>query len=457
MLLPLLLFQFTIVAGLLMVAGVLPWIVAAYEGRSPPPAVIVLSVLCMVLGCLVRPNMAVLVLVCMFPSLVVAHLMNFDRSRLLHTLLYFGLAGMVALSAQLIDRAAYGGESALARAWEYQQRRAELNNPSTESVPVPNAAGLQWSRNEDAMLKRYMAMDSGPFSLSVLRQLTTRLPEPHVSDESAQGRSASTTIEKVTGILEGRSLKHLRLTAFLFAVLLTPVAIAGGMLTLRDKRGFVLVAVAAIGVAFGCVLTAVVMDRAVFRVLLPCIFALLAVSVAVFPGERLGTWSALPQWRRLLLSCAVGIGVLSLVLGSLIGISQISLNSRHSDGYRNLVSELTERYQRFDELVMWSTSLPLEFQSPFEPLLAFDAGFHQIDWHSSLPGPRASLTSVFGADIYGGLVQPDVAHLVSADGDIERLRRLAEQQYGRRISARQIGVLEVDDRQTQVWAFDDTR
>src|SRR5207245_1023514 len=94
--------------------------------------------------------------------------------------------------------------------------------------------------------------------------------------------------------------------------------LVAGAALLGDWRGALFAIATACAVAACCIMTIIVIDRPVFRVLFPMAYVLFIFAVLVFPWHRLGGYHGLPYWRRRALLSTIaafcvmgGIGILA--------------------------------------------------------------------------------------------------------------------------------------------------
>ncbi|MDJ0929040.1 MAG: hypothetical protein QNJ73_15490 [Gammaproteobacteria bacterium] len=446
-LLPLLLVQYTVVAGTLVVAGILPWICCPNDRELPGYGQRVVSAAFILLAFLIRAEMAIGVLILSLVPLGTSLLIGSGGSRLKAAGVFCAVVAVLLLGSAAFDYLSYEVEPDRLRAMEFNDARSELSKTGN---PVADAAGykkLGWTGNEFAMLRGQMAVDAGPFELSTLRAAlevsSSRATEP------AQTRSSSQM--KVAGMVQGRDPKHLRLTGYLAAVLAAAFALGVGALFFGDRKATWLTASAAAAAGFGCVLTIVVLDKAVFRVLFPLLLLLLSVSTAAFPWRRLRDLGALEPLPRSMIVAAAVVFLLAFAAATGIGVVQLGINAKRGNAIADTLARIAQLPRAERPLIAWSRAVPIEYLSPFASRDAFSYGMLPIDWHASHPVSLARLREAFGEAVYDGLTDSQTVHLVDSPARIDMLSQLAARHYGRDVEGVRLAVFDTAGRVTEAW------
>lgn len=469
-LLPLVLLQFTVLAGLLAIAGMLPWLRWISFREPSPRRVWALAIACLVVGLMVRFQMAVTVMASILPVIGLALFEDRDWGRLVRCSLYVLALGVVGLGLNALDRRAYQASPAYARLLDFNLVRSAYADrvDYTHLIPVHTkegagdgsvaTAGLL-SPNDAVMFRASMVIDSGPFALERLRGASgaedrAGITAPAAAVEArAVDPPVSSTRLKLDGLLAGRNPRHTRLTLYLLVVFGAATALVAGAAALGDWRSVRHASVAGMTAIGSCALSAVILDRAVFRVMLPAAYVFLVTAIARFPWGRVRVVGDRPAWRALALRAAIGVFVLSGLTGLLLGLTQIRQNHVNRSLYENMMRDVHALAGPERAVIGWSVAVPIEFQSPFAHGDRPGLTLFRVSPLASHPTVLARLRARFGDDVYAGLPRPDVIHLVDNPGQIERLKTFYAEHYGWRIAAISLGAFDNGEGKTTAWTL----
>jgi hypothetical protein len=276
------------------------------------------------------------------------------------------------------------------------------------------------------MLENFMAMNSGPLSLKTLRRALSGEGSTRISAEGddvasrtdvldpprSNLESETQTRQKLEGIVHGRNLRHLRLTFYLLAVLFggTVMAVACG--ALGHWRSAAYAGAAAFSFVSSSVASTLVLDRAVFRAMLPCAFLFLVVSVVVFPWNEVVAPSRLALRSRRVLSIAASAFLAALMLSVTLAGIQIRVNKTYAAMYEKLIDEVCLNLGTDSTIVAWDWEV-MFYRSPLTRSDERCVAIYPVNIMNSHPKLLQRLQNRFGEDVYAGMARSDVIHLAS--------------------------------------------
>jgi hypothetical protein len=465
-LLPLVLFQFTIIAGLLGLAGMLPCVRLVCLRDSSSLVVWIVAPVCLLFGFMVRFQMAALILASCLPLFGLAFLLDRDWRRTGLCVLYVAAMGALGLGLYALDAHLYHASPAYERFLEFNGLRAEYADrvKFTHAVPVPIARASAPSSNDHSMLAAPMGIDSGPFRLEGLRRFMDahKMNETLGNAEGDRPAAAQVTMaerddqtkQKIEGILEGGDTRHIRLTLYLAVVIGAGTALAAAAAALGAWRTVGFSGVIACSVAALFVLSAVLLDRAVFRVLFPCAYVFLITAIVLFPWDHLRSRSRVPLWRQRLLLGAMGVFCATVGMGAVLAGVQVGQNHAQRLRYNKAIREIRAKIGTQHTIVAWLGALHVEYGSPFERSDVVPLKIYPMGNMSSHPKLLDCLKQRFGDDVYAALAGPDVAHL----GDLWQrtlLKRFYAEHYGKRLKSIGLGTFDRGEGKTRAWVLVD--
>jgi len=490
-LLPLLLFQFTIVAGLLALAGMLPCVRYVCLRESCSLGMWGIAALCLLFGFMYRFWMAGLVMATCLPLLGLAFFYDRDRRRAGLCALYLFVMGALGLGLYHLDHYTYRTSPANARLLKYHSLRREYTDGvkynllplkashrmskesrtamSKHTSQPAEYAGIGLSPNDYEMLTGFMGIDSGPFSLQNLQrsqdimygedeaantaQKSTR--NAHVTRTKTNDQGGGSTREKLRGMIQGQNVRHIRLTLYLMVIFGAGGTLIVGGTVLRDWKSVSFLGIIACTVAASCAYVAIVLDRAVFRVLFPCAYVFLIMAIVFFPWDRLRTSHELSIYRRWLLLSTIGIFCFIGGVGMVMGGTQIQRNRDNKLLYSEMIKKIRMKIGAQRVFVAWPSALPVEYQSPFERRDASALKIYPMGAYTSNPALLNRLKQLFGEDVYEGLTKLEVVHLFRDPGNFEILKRFYAEHYGRQFKGIRIGEFLNGEGETTAWVLVD--
>jgi hypothetical protein len=239
---------------------------------------------------------------------------------------------------------------------------------------------------------------------------------------------------------------------YLLVVLATGGVLIVAAIALRDWKAVGYMSVTALGVAAWYIVTAVLMDRPVFRVSLPLAYVFFAISVIAFPWSTFAPGRLSTTVRRRLViwsKCAV---ILVTALSAILGIAQVRANALQQRLFADLTKQLRHVVTADDTLVSWADAFPFQYSSPFELTPLFDRNLYPvIGTYSSYPDRLERFKERFGNDIYQGLVAPGTVHLVASNDQLEQLRLFSIEHYRRDITFVKLAEFKVAYREEGLW------
>jgi hypothetical protein len=469
-LLPMVLFQWSVAAGLLALAGMIPC-VRLLCLREPSGALLwIASAVATILGLTVRVQLAMVVTVSFIPLLVVARFFGLGWRRVATCAVYMTAVLALGVGMFAIDRQLNKHDPAYERFLDYNSLRYRFVGRISYDLVLPTSVGTgqvddhppgnrgsgtdlglptanaTLSENDYLMAALQMVFDSGPYRLENLAaslgesSTETRVVTPirgasqsvaH-SETLADRNRDSKTLKKLTSTSRNVTWRSIRLPVFLVAVIGAAIALTAASAALREWPITVHLVTIACSVAILFVLTLVVFDRPVFRVLFPCANVFLVSSLVVFPWSRLrggpGSRSELAQPAV----TAAMIGFLFMAgLGAVAGMVQVGLNRAQREVQRELARDVIGGMGDGQmTIVEWAGAGVVEYRSPFAIGTGWPAEFYAVGFSSSHPRVRASLTRRFGDDAYRGFSDPEVVHLVTSAHQIDVLEEFYSEHYG---------------------------
>lgn len=454
-LLPLILMQFTVLAALLALAAVLPFLRYVVLHQSSDKTMWVVSALCAVMALLVRPEMAIAVIAVCVPACAVTFYWDRDWRRPLPFFAFAGAALILMVGLRYTNDSSNRISPPFERQMEFNRMLAfYVQYTSGRSFQRDLYASAGWSSNDFEMFSTFMGLDTGPFSLeNVKRVERARLNgadsiavHPTVHPGSVEQANADTPdrklwiVGKFERLVNNRYGKDVLRASYLLVVLGAGFLLTAAMVVLREwKRACVMIAMGTAVAGFYGIVT-IVIDRPVFRVLFSMAYVFFVIAATIFPWRRLAEFPSLPRVTRGSLLAAATFGCLIGGLGVVTGVAQAYSNREQQSRFLDYLRRNLAVAAAGQAVIAWPDAYPVQYLSPFvrDGFLAVENGagarFYQFNstWGSH-PYRLKMLKADFGDDVYQNLTGPGVVHLVSAKEQVTKLETFYDEHYGRKV------------------------
>ena len=372
-LVPILLIQFTILASLLAVAGLMPLVRGVILHDAVGPAMWGIALACMTLSLMIRPEMTAAVIVVCAPALVFSFLWDRDwRPAVLVCSFVVGVS-LLAFGLQYLNQYEYTASRPHARLLEYNRLLAyyvEYTGGRSYQRSVYSLAG--WSANDMEMVSGFMGLDAGPFRLEALRRAAEEREKAlgmapvisHADHDRMVAPRRLWILGKFERLVRDRRGKDVLRSMYLAVVLGAGFSLLVAVGLLGDWRRFLVLAGTGSAVIAGYVVTILVIDRPVFRVLFPMAYIFLTLALAVFPWRRLRDCD-LSNWRLFALWSAIGVFSVMGGVGIAAAVGQAYSNREQQRLFAEFLQKVALKAEAHGALVAWPDALPLQYQSPF--------------------------------------------------------------------------------------------
>lgn len=494
-LLPLVLFQFTILAGVLALAGMLPCILLALRHEASSPAIWAVSALCVILGFMVRFQMAAVVLAICIPPLVFSLFFDRNRKQSGSCVAYAVMMGVLGLGLYCSNLNFYLSSPLYGSFFEFNR----LNFVNNDGLRVTGRRGLaegesgaaKWmcpgiskeqigeyiysgwaplSTNDRSMIRGWMGIDNGPFRVKKIRYPKVERDDVDINKGHGDYRriagasdsprrtqqSRRSIMMKAEGILRGSSPRHVLLAIFLVVVIGSGMILTTASAILGAWRIVCYLVLIACGVGACSLVTAIFQDRAVFRVLFPCANTFVTAAIILFPWDRLRSWPDLTAVRRGALYGSIGGFVFLGAVGIGSAGAQIRQNFVQKAQFRENLRVIKATIGTQYTVVAWPSALHIEYASPFERLDESLKGIYYIGLMISHPRLLNHLKRRFGDDVYTGLSRSDVAHLAKPQS-LGIMKNFYGEHYGRQLVGVDLGSFGSGSTEVAGWVFIDER
>lgn len=463
---PLLLFQFTMLSGLLAIAGVLPLV--RYICLKESCSIIELSIatLCLLVSVMIRYQMTIVIVMSCIPLLFLSVIYYRNWRNVVLSIIYLTFLVSTGLGVYLLDKHAYTSAPEYARFLEFNTIRAEYTDTEKHIINPSLYDEVGWSFNDYMMFSSFIGIDNGQFNLKNLQRIMNASiktdkgnmdigQKNELSGKNKKTHPKSSTLSKIKGMVQGKSLRHVLLTFYLVTVFASGLLlVAGGAILSRWKNvGFSsLIAFTSI---VSCIIVSVVMDRAVFRVLFPCVYMFLIMAAIFFPWDKIKTFQIVTSLKKQISFLIVGGLFLFFLVDSMLGIIQIRENHNNQLFYDDMISRIKELSTNKLTIISWAGAFPIEYNSPFNKREVCGLDIYHIGWGVSHPVWLKHLKQRFGEDIYQGMLQHDNIQLIRYHNVVKLLESFTGEHYTKKVEGIKIESFNSREDERSAWFLAD--
>ena len=406
--------QFTTTAFQVCLAGVLLFLAAIQDQRSPLPSrrVLAASAALLLLGSLIRWQSFQLAVMLAVPAVAICLAARRD-TRLLRRCLGVALvAGVVLGGCHAFDRWHYRGDDGWGRFYQYKKMMEQIidfKNVTYTKEARHHFARVGWSRNDFKMARLFFYADYEHFSLEKMRELVAQFP----------GHKREVSAAQLVEGFEAFVGPHRGMLAIVLALMLFGRSGGAGRVHLASLG---VTAAAVAGLVF-------FMKPPPERVSLAMVSYLAAMGV-FFAGGRLV--SVPLRGRNLVRGIALATLAIIAIALSIDNVATSRKNTRRSEALETALRDLGPEPDRL--YVVWGSGFPWEWTPPFANLERLYGDFHTVGIGGSLPSPltQDQLGAYGVEDLYTALVERDDVSFVIQTTKQRRLpiyRRYMREHY----------------------------